>query len=162
MIKIRKNSLSAYANLRSIAIAGLILGMSLPAMASLGGNISSIDLDRTHMNASEEVTGAGLYSVHRLQVPGGTVVNEYASPGGTIFAVTWQGQFPPDMQQILGVYFQQYSVALAAQAKHYGHQPLNIQSSGLVVQTGGHMRAHWGRVYVQGLIPTRVSADLLQ
>jgi hypothetical protein len=68
----------------------------------------------------------------------------------------------PDMQQILGSYFQQYSAALSSQPRQYGHRPLNIKQPGLVVQTGGHMRAHWGRVYVPALVPDGVNAEQLQ
>jgi hypothetical protein len=162
ILKTWNNSLSANARLRHLAIAAVILGMNLPAVASLGGNVGSIETDRTRMNASEVVTDGNGYNLHQLKMPGGTVVNEYATPTGNIFAVTWQGQFLPDMQQILGGYFQQYSIALSSQAKRYGHQPLNIEGPGLVVQTGGHMRALWGRVYVPALLPQGVSRDQLQ
>jgi hypothetical protein len=137
-------------------------GFSSPAMASLGGNVASIQADTAHMGASVNRSGGSNYEVHQLQSPTGTVVTEYLSSSGTVFAVTWSGPFMPDMQQILGPYFQQYSSALSSQPRQYGHRPLNIQQTGLVVQTGGHMRAHWGRVYVPSLMPSGVSAEQLQ
>jgi hypothetical protein len=105
------------------------------------------------------VTQAEAYDVHEIKAPGGTVVNEYVSPAGRVFAVAWHGPFVPDMQQILGAYFQQYSAALQSQPRHYGHRPLNIQEPGLVVQTGGHMRAYSGRAYVPEMLPQGVKAD---
>lgn len=148
--------------LRASAAIAVFLGLSLPALASLGGDVASVDTDRAHMNASSKITSAANYDVHQIQVPGGTVVNEYVSPDGKVFAVAWHGPFPPDMQQILGAYFQQYSAALQAQEQHLGHRPLNIQQSGLVVQTGGHMRAHFGRAYLPELLPQGVKADEIQ
>lgn len=145
-----------------VAIVGAVLGFSLPAMASLGGKVDSIQADTAHMGATVNQTSANNVEVHQLQSPTGTVVNEYLSSSGTVFAVTWQGPFMPDMQQILGAYFQQYSAALSAQPRQYGHHPLNIKQPGLVVQTGGHMRAHWGRVYVPALVPEGVNAEQLQ
>lgn len=131
-------------------------------MASLGGNADSIQADTAHMRATVNQSGGNNYEVHQLQSPAGTVVDEYLSPSGTVFAVTWHGPFMPDMQQILGSYFQPYSTALSSQPRQYGHRPLNIHQTGLVVQTGGHMRAHWGRVYVPALVPEGVNAEQLQ
>ena len=152
------------------AVAIILLGFSVPAMASLGGNVGSIQADTAHMNANVTRTAGDTYETHQLQSPTGTVVTEYLSSSGTVFAVTWHGPFMPDMQQILGSYFQQYSAALSSQAssqassqpRQYGRHPLDIRQPGLVVQTGGHMRAHWGRVYIPALTPTGVSPELLQ
>jgi hypothetical protein len=148
--------------LSRLAAIATVLWFSLPAMASLGGNVSSIQADTAHMGANVSQSGGGDYQVHQLQSPTGTVVNEYLSSSGTVFAVTWHGPFLPDMRQILGSYFQQYSAALSSQPRQYGHHPLNIQQPGLVVQTSGHMRAHWGRVYVPALLPEGVSVEQLQ
>lgn len=152
----------AFPRLRLALAGALLLGLSLPAWASLGGNVNSVEADRAHMNASVRVMQHDAYAVHRMQAPGGTVVNEYAAPDGTVFAVTWHGQFPPPMQQILGAYFQQYTAVLQSQRKIYGRRPLNIQEPGLVVQTGGHMGAQFGRAFVPGLLPQGITADQLQ
>jgi len=114
------------------------------------------------MNAHLQVAQHDGYEVHEMQASGGTVVDEYVSATGTVFAVTWHGQFPPPMQQILGTYFDQYTAALQARPKMYGHRPLNIQQQGLVVQTGGHMRDHFGRAYDPNLLPQGVSVDQIQ
>lgn len=138
------------------------VGFSLSAQASLGGGVSSVESDRAHMNARIQVMPHARYDVHEVQSSGGTVVDEYVSPEGMVFALTWHGPFPPPMQQILGTYFQQYSAALQAQPKMYGHRPLNIQKQGLVVQTGGHMRAHFGRAYIPDLVPSGVAVTQIQ
>lgn len=153
--------------LRAAAAGAVLLGFSLPASASLGGNASTVEADRAQMSASVQVTQHNSYAVHEMQAPGGTVVDEYVSPQGTVFAVSWHGQFPPSMQQILGTYFQKYSAALQAQSsqtqpKIYGHRPLNIQQDGLVVQTSGHMRAHVGRAYIPDLLPQGVTVSQIQ
>jgi Protein of unknown function (DUF2844) len=144
----------------------MALAFSVPAMASLGGNVGSIQADTARMNANVTRTEGDAYETHQLQSPTGTVVTEYLSSSGTVFAVTWHGPFMPDMQQILGSYFQQYSAALSSQAssqsRQYGRHPLDIRQPGLVLQTGGHMRAHWGRVYIPALAPVGVSPEQLQ
>ena len=146
--------------LRAGVALAVVAAFSLPAVAELGGTVSSVEADRAHMNAAVHVTSGNAYDVHEIASPGGTVVDEYVSPAGKVFAVTWKGQFMPDLQQILGpAYFQQYSAALQAQEKHYGHRPLNMQLPGLVVQTSGHMRHYFGRAYVPSMMPDGVKAD---
>jgi Protein of unknown function (DUF2844) len=135
------------------------LGLACPALAALGGDVTSVEADRAHLKATSlEVKPAGTYEVHPIQAPGGTVISEYISPTGRVFAVSWRGPFIPEMQQILGSYFQQYSAALGVK-RPYGRRPLNIQESGLVVQTGGHMGAYFGRAYVPEMLPSSLKVD---
>jgi len=148
--------------LRLMAVFALVAASCHPARASLGGDRTSIRTDQTHMNARIHVNSAGTYEVHAIQSPGGTVVNEYLSSTGKVFAVAWHGPFMPDLQQILGTYFQQYSSALQAQEHHFGHWPLNIQQTGLVVQTGGHFRAYSGRAFVPAMLPAGIKAENIQ
>jgi hypothetical protein len=141
----------------------VILAMALPAFASLGGSVNSVESDRARMRASESVTHANGYEIDEIRAPYGTVVDEYISSGGKVFAVTWHGQFPPQMQQILGSYFEEYADDLQAQQpQKYGHRPLDIQDPDLVVQTFGHMGAYYGRAYVPDLLPSGVQADHIQ
>ncbi len=114
------------------------------------------------MKAGVQVAKRDAYEVHEIQTPSGTVVDEYVSAQGTVFAVTWRGPFPPPMQEILGTYFEQYSAAIKAQPRVYGHRPLHIQEQNLVVETGGHLRAHIGRAYVPGLLPQGVTVNQIQ
>ena len=144
-----------------MAVALLALGLPFPAFAALGGTSDSVQADQAQMNASLKITQADAYTVHEMKAATGTVVREYVSrPDGRVFGVTWQGPFIPDMKQLLGNYFQQYSEAARAQREsHVGRHPLNIQPPGLVVQTAGHMRAFSGRAYDPGLLPAGVSAN---
>jgi Protein of unknown function (DUF2844) len=145
-------------------VAGLasLAAFSLPAFASLGGNLDSVSADRLHMKANLTVTSKENYNVHQIQAPEGTIVEEYVSSTGTVFAVAWRGHFMPDMQQLMGTYFNQYSAALQSQQKHFGHQPLNIKQSGLVIQTGGHMRDYFGRAYIPSLLPSGLDPEQIQ
>lgn len=154
-------SLLTNRRLRYVAMTA-IAGFALPAFASLGGDASSVEADRAHMNASVRVTQSQNYSVHEMQSASGTLVREYVSPAGKVFAVTWSGQFMPQMQQILGNYFSQYTAALQAQPHRYGHRPLDLRLPGLVIQTGGHMRAYSGRAYVPDMLPQGVSAEAIR
>jgi len=141
----------------------MMLALSLPALAALGGDVTSVQEDRAQMKGTLKTTQAAAYTVHEITAPGNTVIKEYVSPAGKVFAVTWHGQFIPNMQQLLGTYFEQYAQAAKTQREsRVGRRPLNIQQPGLVFQNGGHMRSYYGRAYVPDMVPQGVNVDALQ
>lgn len=146
------------------AAALAILLPAFPAWAALGGGVATVQADQIHMQGSLRKTAATSYTVHEIQSASGVVVREYvASVGesaGIVFAVAWQGPWPPDMRQILGSYFNHYVQAAKAQsAARVGRRPVVIDEPGLVVQVGGHPRAFTGRAYVPGMLPAGVRAE---
>jgi hypothetical protein len=143
-----------------LALAVAVLAFSLPSPAELGGDLNSVASDQAFMKATIKSTQKEAFAVHELQADSGTAVREYVSPAGKVFAVAWSGPQLPNLRQILGSYFTPYSDALkAARANHFGRGPVNIQQSGFVVQSGGHMRAFAGRAYVPQMLPQGVSAE---
>jgi hypothetical protein len=131
---------------RVAGIAFLALVLPFPAPASLGGDITTVQADQMRM--------------HEIQAPNGVAVREFVSPAGKVFGVAWQGTTHPDLRQVLGTYFDQFRQAVQTErSRHPGHGPLSIQTPGLVVQLGGHMRAFAGRAYVPQMMPTGVRAE---
>lgn len=144
-------------------IALLLLGLPLPASAVLGAHVDSVQEDRVRLQAKERITPTWAYTIHELTSPMGTVVREYVSPGGRVFAVSWQGPFMPEMKQLLGSYFGQYLLAAQEQREHHlGRWSLNIHNPSLVVRSAGHMRTYSGQAYDPELLPARVSSDDLR
>jgi hypothetical protein len=143
-----------------MGIVLLMLTLPIPALAALGGDVSSVQEDQAQMKGTLKTTEHSAYIVHEIKAGNGTVVREYASPAGDVFGVSWQGPFIPDMKQLLGSYFDSYSSAAQAQrTAHRGRAPLNIQQSGLVVESNGHMRSYSGRAYDPGKLPQGVSGN---
>jgi Protein of unknown function (DUF2844) len=142
------------------AVSILLLALSVPATAALGGDLTSVQNDAAHMKGQLQVKQESGYSVHEMKIPGNTIVREYVSPEGKVFGVSWQGAFIPDMQQLLGSNFEKYSQAVQSEkAKYVGRRPLNIHQSGLVIETAGHMRSYFGRVYDPQLMPAGVKEE---
>jgi hypothetical protein len=130
------------------------------AHAALGGDADSVLADRAELHGiansvsfqqydEQEISGAGMH------------VREFLNRNGVVFAITWTGPVLPDLQRLLGAHFGEYAAALAA-LNHPGlHRSLRVASPGLVVESGGHLRAYAGRAYLPALIPVGVSpADL--
>ena len=140
----------------ALTVAGLVA--AYPALAALGGNISSIDADRISLKGA--LTGFSTvkgYAVHEITTAPGVHVREYLTADGKVFAVSWHGPFIPDLQQMLGSYYSRY--AQAASAQHAGgHRHLRIEQPELVVESNGRMRAFNGRAWDPALLPPNFTA----
>jgi Protein of unknown function (DUF2844) len=145
----------------SIVMLWCLASVPEPAWAALGGDMESVDADQVAMNASEQITASTeTFTVYELRISAGTVVKEYLSLAGNVFAVTWQGPQLPNLRQILGNYFTQYTEA--AQDQHGGHGHLVIRQPDLVVESSGRMRAFFGRAYLPKALPQDVAVTDIQ
>ena len=133
---------------------------SAAASATLGEPESSLTAETQLNRASIKQSDYGSYRVHEMQLPSGTVLREYAGPDGKIFAVTWNGPFIPNLKQTLGSYFAEF--AAEAPAAHGNRKHLEVRQPDLVVESGGHMRAHHGLAYLPQAIPSGVAVGDLQ
>lgn len=159
---------STFENFRRFAPIGIysaafsitILLIVTPAFAALGDDVSTVQNDVMHMSGSLRSTQSKAFTVHEITASSGTTVREYASPSGKIFAVAWQGAWPPNMRQLLSTYFAQYEQALqASPPARAGRRPLLIEQPGFVVQVSGHMRSFSGRAYIPQMMPQEVRAE---
>lgn len=140
--------------LGAVLLAGSI---TFPAFAALGESAASVEADAAKMKGQARATAVAGYTVKEITLPSGTIVREYVSAEGKVFAVTWSGMSRPDLQQTLGTYFEQYKAAAAA--PHAGHHHLTIHQPDLVLSSSGHMRAWRGKAYVPALLPPNFSVD---
>ena len=146
-----------------ILLASLLLVLPLPAMAVLGDNAASVLTDQARMKGTLRSVDAHTYIMHEITGPTGTVVREFVSPGGAVFGVAWEGQFPPDLQQLLGPYYQQAQQAQQAasspQQQRQRRAPIVIETPGLVMYQTGHVRSFHGQAYIPQLVPQGVQAS---
>lgn len=142
---------------------GALTALAWPpaAYAVLGADAASIEADRVGMDGvAEPPQLREAYTVHEIRAASGTVVRQYVTRGGRVFAVAWSGPAMPDLRRLLGTYFDAYTAA--AQSQPVGPGRMDVQQPGLVVQTGGRMRAFFGRAYVPPLVPQGVALDELR
>jgi hypothetical protein len=151
----KTRALATYCKRLSVGL--LALALASPAFATLGGEVSSVEIDRAEMNGTVTVSRNQSYDVHEIKAENGTILREYASPDGRVFGVAWSGPFMPDFGQLLGTYLQRYSEGVKAHhAAGPGRRPLNIQQPNFVLQNSGHMRSFHGRAYDPQLLPQGV------
>jgi hypothetical protein len=126
-----------------------------PALAALGGDATSVETDRVSMKGALRVTPGVDYSVHEIETASGTVIHEYVSAAGKVFAVSWRGPGVPNLPQLLGSYSEQ--LRQAATLPHYNHHRMNIETPDVVMQSRGHLRTHSGRAWAPALLPQNFS-----
>lgn len=145
-----------------LAFVAVLAALAIPhsAQASLGSDVASVHADQAHFQSTLRSTVNQAYTVEELKAPTGTIVREYISSAGKVFAVSWQGPTRPDLQQLLGSYFQTFVQAVHAQkASRLRRAPLIINQSDFVFEMGGHMRWIVGKAYVPSLVPASVQME---
>lgn len=138
----------------------LTLGSLTPiARAALGLGVDSVEADARTMKGTLAATEMSGYSIHQIKRPDGAILREFVSPAGQVFGIAWQGPMMPNLSQLLGP-----SYALFQQATPSAHHrgPLSVHIASLVVQTGGHMRDFHVRAYLENLLPSGVSEEVVK
>ncbi|WP_407655424.1 DUF2844 domain-containing protein [Burkholderia alba] len=148
-----------------------------PAQAALGGTpmgapatdtVKQVRTLQRSMQSSQRLAGgaapaAANYTVRETTLGSGTVVREYLSSAGTVFAISWRGPVVPDLSDLLGTYFPQYVAGV--QATHLVHgvrAPVAVDADNLVVHTGGHMGSFSGQAWLPQALPAGFTDDDIQ
>lgn len=155
---------------RRVALRTLVTSVLLPAAAlshaSLGSAPSTFPdaagsrVVRAHALAAGN-GGAASYNVSTTVLTGGTTVHEYAGADGTVFAVSWNGPFLPNLRTLLG---EQFQTLTSESAKHpkAGRGQLHIVHPDVTIESTGHMRAYAGRAWINAKLPAGFSTQDIQ
>lgn len=143
-------------------------GLTNPAVAALGQKpsrlVASSPSKVTRTLAMAPIASVGSYTVQETQLENGTVVREYSTSEGLVFAVAWQGPVLPDLDVLLGGYFNTFKFE-TEQGRLLGRRgaPVNIARDGLVMRSNGRMRNFFGHAYATELIPSGLAIqDVLE
>ena len=136
----------------------------LRTYATLGEKLDSIERDRQAFSATLSLTKKKHknFTVHEINQEG-LIIHELTSKDGVVFGIAWEGNAQPDLRPLLGTHFMEYSEMLQTKKKRMGRTSHEtIQSSTLVVEKFGHMRALGGRAFLPALLPKGVTANDIQ
>ena len=129
-----------------------------PASAALGDTASPATLPAP-VAASRTLAG-GAARIESYFDASGTRYNAYiAASNGQIFAYTWQGPTPPNLDALLGRYaaaWRSGAAALHATGRD-GLHAARVDTPTVVVETGGHMRSYVGRAWLPAALPAGVT-----
>ena len=149
--------------LTTIFCLGSLL-LSQSAYATLGENSDSVSRVQKAFNATKKPGTSSInYTVEVLTSPG-SVIKEYLSKDGTVFAVTWKGLSRPNLALLFGQYYQEF-----AQASELKQRTLSIRArretihgSSIQVFRSRHGHDNRGLAYVTSLLPAGVQPKELQ
>ncbi|GAC1303001.1 MAG: DUF2844 domain-containing protein [Steroidobacteraceae bacterium] len=146
---------------RLVLCAAVLAVAVLPAQAraALGEPAASASRDADELHGAIKSTQRSSYRVHEIRLPSGTILREFSTLDGPVFAVAWNGPAMPNLRQALGRYFDDY--VRAAESNH-GRRHFQMQNDRFVMQSSGRMRAFSGRAFLPGAIPAGVTVDELQ
>ncbi|HTC15876.1 MAG TPA: DUF2844 domain-containing protein [Steroidobacteraceae bacterium] len=139
---------------RTVLGSLIIVALATPALGALGGDVTSVEADRVRVKGALQVMPSSNYTVHEIQTSK-LVLHEYVSLSGQVFAISWRGEGIPDLQQVLGTYYQTFRQASAG--PHYNHHQLTVNTPDVVVLSSGHTRGYSGRAWVPALMPQNFS-----
>jgi hypothetical protein len=137
-----------------------LAAVALPAGATLGGSAESVVTDQSKFHAKRAVVERGNYAIHEITSDDGTVIREYVSPAGKVFGVSWTGPTIPDLTQLLGTYNAEFQSAV--HTKRGRRSSAAVHNPDLVVESSGHMRSFHGRAYLNSVLPSGVTEDVVQ
>lgn len=138
----------------------ILAAAALPAGATLGGSAESVVTDQSKLHAKRAVVDRRDYTVHEITSDDGTVVREYVTPAGKVFGVSWTGPTIPDLNQLLGPYNAEFQTAV--HTKRGRRSSAAVHNPDLVVESSGHMRSFHGRAYLNSMLPSGVTQDVVQ
>lgn len=138
----------------------ILAATAFPAGATLGGSAQSVVTDQSKLHAKRAVVDRRDYTVHEITSDDGTVVREYVTPAGKVFGVSWTGPTIPDLTQLLGAYSAEFQTAI--RAKRGRRSSAAVHNPDLVVESSGHMRAFRGRAYLNSMLPSGLTEEVVQ
>lgn len=140
----------------------IALFISSSAWAALGDREAVINSDVAKLkSASHSTEKKALYTVHEIETPIAKI-REFVDKNGLVFAVSWRGIRRPDLSVLLGSYFEEYNNIDARRPRMTTRQPVNIQTSKIMVKKGGHMRDIKGIAVINDQLPAGVTVEELQ
>jgi hypothetical protein len=144
----------------SFILLSIFAAAAFPAGATLGGSAESVVTDQSKLHAKRAVVERRDYTVHEITGDDGTLIREYVTPAGKVFGVSWTGPTIPDLGQLLGAYNTEFQTAI--RAKRGRRSNAAVHNPDLVVESSGHMRSFHGRAYVNSMLPSGISEEVVQ
>ena len=141
-------------------LLAILAAAAFPVWATLGGSAESVVTDQSKLHAKRAVVDRRDYTVHEISSDDGTLIREYVTPAGKVFGVSWSGPTIPDLAQLLGAYNTEFQNTLRSRGGR--RKSAIVRNADLVVESTGHTRAFHGRAYLNSMLPSGVTEDVVQ
>lgn len=147
--------------MRAVILLPAFFAITLPGFAALGGAEETVAADQQTFQATRTaVSEHGAYKLHESSRGDGSVIREYVNPQGKVFGVSWKGPVMPDLSQLLGSSFAEFKNSVHSKAGR--RRIAAVHNGDLVVESSGHVRAFYGRAYLNSMLPPGVTQEVVQ
>ena len=150
-----------YALVMKYCIALLLSASAATAFAGLGGAPSAPGPRILSNTSAPAFTPASSYTDLKKTLDSGTELHEYVNSNGTVFAVSWQGPYMPDLKEMLGTRFQDLLDHVRTQSRGARSQ-VRLAREDLVIYSGGRPGAFEGRAWIPALLPAGFDTGAIQ
>jgi hypothetical protein len=135
----------------------LLLGLGIPrqAEATLAGDVVSVLTNQARLGASRTEQKLATGTRHDLYLPSGTIVHEYVSLAGAVYAIDWRGPRMPNLRELLGSYFASLDEPGSIQELHRR----NVSGDDFELRSFAHRGFFAGRAWVPSKVPAGVRPD---
>jgi hypothetical protein len=140
----------------------MAFALSLAASASCYAQLGSTFSAARSPDAVVHRAQGGLLNYRETTDANGIVVHQYVDSNGTVFAVTWRGPAMPDVQSLLGTYFQRFASGASASAGEAGLHAARVADGDLIVENQVRLREFSGRAWLVSALPAGVSTADIQ
>jgi hypothetical protein len=145
---------------RVVVGASVALGSAFvaptPAQATLGGDAASVQANQSHLGGELRIEKLAYGERHILELSTGTVIRQYVSPTGVVYAVTWHGHRMPNLNEIFGSYAAELSRRDRIRG---GRHNMALDGTNFMMRATGHGQTFAGRAWVPSLVPAGVDLD---
>ena len=146
-----------------MGIVLLMLTLSLPALAALGGDVSSVQEDQAQMKGTLKTTEADAYTVHEITAPGNTVVRNTFPRRAKSLPSLGTDSLSPTCSSFWGR--TSISMHRPPKSKERATRAATRSTSNSpawLSRTAGICARIMGRAYVPDMVPHGVNVDALQ
>ena len=150
---------------RLSAVAAACVAGGAPALATLGGDASSVEADRLQMRATRQTARAAVLqgSVQEIRLADGSSIRQFINARGIVYAVAWSTRTKPDFGQLLGQHAGTFDAGVASAAREPGlKRSVTVDQGDVVVVSSGRPGAFVGRAWLKSELPQGVRADALR
>jgi hypothetical protein len=148
-----------FPNYIAVVLAASSLGATASATAQLGTAARSADASQGEVMHRAQPGGV---EYREMTDASGIVVREYVDADDTVYAVSWRGPAMPDVEALLGTYFEPFREAAHASAGALGLHAARVTRGDLVVENHVRLREFSGRAWLASGLPAGVNASDIQ
>ncbi|WP_232316421.1 DUF2844 domain-containing protein [Candidatus Burkholderia verschuerenii] len=103
--------------------------------------------------------GGGLVDYRETTDAHGIVVRQYVDSSGAVYAISWHGPAMPNVQALLGAYFERFRSGASATVGDAGLHASRVADGDLVVENRVRLRQFSGRAWLASALPAGVSSS---